>query len=53
MAKAKKPMTDKAVRRIKSATAKKTGGTVPKDSFPARAESTVAKRNQSKDKRES
>lgn len=53
MAKAKKPMTEEAVRRIKSATAKKGDGTVPKDSFASRAERTVAKQNQSNGKRES
>ena len=37
-------MTQKDVNRIKSATAKKNGGEIPKGSFAARAESAVAKR---------
>jgi|TARA_R110001583_G_scaffold182405_1_gene340384 hypothetical protein len=39
----KTPMTPAAANRIKSATAKKTGGKVAKDSFPARAESSATK----------
>ena len=39
---AKKSMTADAVRRIKSATAKREGGQVPADSFAARAERAAA-----------
>lgn len=38
-------MTLQAVQRIQSATAKASGGNVPKGSFAARATSTVAKRS--------
>ncbi len=38
-----KGMTGKAVGRIQTATAKANGGRVAKGSFPARAQSTVAK----------
>lgn len=40
-----KPMTSEAVARIQSATAVKNGGQVPRDSFSARAQRTVAKNN--------
>lgn len=40
---ASKPMTVRDAARIQSATAKATGGNVPKDSFAARAMSSAAK----------
>jgi hypothetical protein len=40
------PMTKEAAARIQSATAKKTGGTVPTDSFAAKAQSVADKRSQ-------
>ena len=39
----KSKMTQKAVNRIKSATAKANGGKVPKNSFAARADRAAAK----------
>jgi len=38
-----KPMTQSAAVRIQSATARHTGGAVPKDSFAARAQSAAAR----------
>lgn len=43
MAKGKIPMTQAAASRIQSHTAKSNGGTVPKDSFSARATSASAR----------
>lgn len=39
----KTPMTPAAAARIQSATAKQTGGQVPKGSFPAKAQKAAAK----------
>ncbi len=41
MANKSRPMTKEATSRIQSATARQNGGTVPKGSFAARAQSTA------------
>lgn len=43
MSKQKTPMTPAAAARIQSATAKQTGGQIPKGSFPAKAQKAAAK----------